>query len=114
MIDPATLQAATTKLLLDSMSAEDKDALLSKALTKVLTPERPLNHYGDAKSPLQDAFDYAAKVAAAKQVGEYFQTPEVQARVKVFVAEAMEKAFTDDFVQKLATKMCDGLWADRS
>ncbi len=113
MIDQATLQAATTKLLLDSMSAEDKDALLSKALATVLTPAKRTNIYASDTSPLQDAFDYAAKVAAAKQVGEYFQTPEVQARVKVFVAEAMEKAFTDDFVQKLATKMCDGLWAER-
>jgi hypothetical protein len=111
MIDQATLQAATAKLLLDSMSAEDKDALLSKALTTVLTPAR--SAYSSEATPLQAAFDHAAKVAAAKQVGEYFQTPEVQARVKVFVAEAMEKAFTDDFVQKLATKMCDALWAER-
>jgi hypothetical protein len=109
MIDQATLQAATTKLLLDSMSAEDKNALLSKALTTVLTPVR--NGYSsDNRSPLQVAFDDAAKDAAAKFISEYFTTPEVQARVKAFVTEAIEKAFTDDFVQKLSANMISGLW----
>ncbi len=113
MIDPATLQAATTKLLLDSMSAEDKDALLSKALSSVLTPVRSNGFYSNDKSPLQDAFDHSAKVAAAKQISEYFASPEVQARVRVFVTEAIEKAFTGDFVQKLADKMVNGLWSER-
>ncbi len=113
MIDQATLQAATTKLLIDSMSTEDKEALLSKALASVLTPVRSGGHPYNQSSPLQDAFDRAAQVAAAKHVNEYFNTPEVQERVRVFVVAAIEKAFTEDFVNKLTSKMINGLWSDR-
>ncbi len=113
MIDQATLQAATTKLLIDSMSTEDKDALLSKALASVLTPVRSGGYPYTEKSPLQDAFDHAAQVAAAKHIHEYFGTPEVQERVRVFVVAAIEKAFTEDFIRKLTGKMIDGLWSEK-
>lgn len=113
MIDQATLQAATTKLLLDSMSAEDKEKLLTTALSNVLTPVRSGGYPYNESSPLQDAFKNAAAVCAGKLVQEYFQTPEVQARVRALVVEAAEKAFAGDFITRLSSKMVDGLWSDR-
>ena len=38
------------------------------------------------------------------------KTADIQAEL---VAEAVEKAFSDDFVRKLTGKMIDGLWSER-
>ena len=114
MIDQATLQAATTKLLLDSMSAEDREKLLTTALTHVLTPVKSGSWpHSKEESPLQEAFNRAATVAAGQIVQEYFKTPEVKSRLRKVVDESLDKAFDDKFANLIASKMVNGLWSER-
>lgn len=113
MIDPALLQAATAKLVLESLSTEDRERLLTDALTKVLTPvEQGSWPNKRTTSPLQDAFDEACRRAAARVVEEYFKRPEVVARVEVVITEAAKKAFEKEggIANELANRMASNLW----
>lgn len=111
MIDQQTLLAATTKLLLESLSSEDREKLLTTALTNVLTPKKDPRGYGYPElSPLQDAFNEAAKISAVRIVKEFFDRPEVVEKMRQAVADACNKAFSEEFTQRFANKMLDGLW----
>ena len=111
MIDQDALQVATTKILLDSMSTEDRNQLLTKAIAHVLLPVRT-SYGGNLESPLQGAFHTACAVVAGELVREHLHTPEVKARLQLVVTEAVEKLLSGDFAEKLSRKLSDSLWSE--
>jgi hypothetical protein len=112
MIDDTALKTVTAKLLFESLTAEDREKLLTTALASLMEPQRTA-YSSTGKSRLQERFDDAAGIAAVQLLKEHFAVPEVRERVKVFVVAAMEKAFSEEFVQKLTERMISGLWSER-
>lgn len=108
MIDETTMRGIVAKLMFESLTPEDREKMLTSALASLVEPQR--DQFGRGKSKLQETFDHAAAIAVGKLMREYFETPEVQARIKAFAVEAAEKAFAGGFSDKLAKKITDGLW----
>ena len=112
MIDDATLKSVTAKFLFDSLTPEDREKLLTAALASLMEPQRG-QFGGTTKSRLQEKFNDVAEIAVTQLLKEYFATPEVNERVRSFAIAAAEKAFSEEFVQKLTKRMVDGLWSER-
>lgn len=111
MIDDATMKTIAAKLIFESLTAEDREKMLTSAIEKTLTPQN--NGYGrDNRSDLQRAFDHQVALQAEKLVHDHLLSTEVQARLKVFAVEATEKLLGADFVERLAKKMIEGLWSN--
>lgn len=114
MINQELLLVTTSKVLLDSLSEEDKNKLLSDALTKVLTPVKKDRYsYGSEQSPLEEAFETAAVHAGREMVREYFQLPEVREKVRTLIQAAMEKMFVNEqFIEEMALRMTRNMWKE--
>lgn len=112
MLDDTALKAVTAKLLLDSMSAEDREQLLTKAIGSLFDKNNPSN-YHDTRTRIQVVFDDQVRVVAANIVAEYFKTPEVQERVRSVLSAAVGKAFDTGIIDELAKRMTSRLWDDR-
>ncbi len=112
MIDEATMKSVTAKLLFESLTAEDREKLLTGALASIIEPQR--GQYGvSQKSKLQDMFDNTAGVCANQIVVEHFKKPEVRERIEALVVQGVEQAFSGEFVERLTGRLLNGLWQDR-
>jgi 7-cyano-7-deazaguanine synthase in queuosine biosynthesis len=113
MMDDATLKTVTARILFESMTPEDREKLLTTAISTMLN-EPDGNNYHDRRTRLQRAFDNALALQATDLVRDYLKTPEVHARLRDVIAQATNKVFeSPTFVEGLAAKISASLWSDR-
>lgn len=113
MMDDATLKTVTARILYESMTAEDREKMLTNAIASLLT-ERASTNYNDQRTKFQRVFDDALATHASQLVHEHLRTPEVHAKLQEVIAQACGKVFAADaFVEGLASKISAGLWSDR-
>lgn len=87
------LKTVISAAILQTLSEERRGELLTEALKHLLTPER--KGYGQPEiSPLQSAFNYQLTCVARDIAGEMLREPEVQARLRSLIVEAVEAAFS--------------------
>lgn len=89
-LDPDSLAHIVQKAVLDSITPEARDQLLTDAIKSLLTipkDDRPTyQRHTPLQSPLQDAFETAVHFAARKIVNDAIENdPKVQAAIRAVV-----------------------------
>lgn len=90
------LQALVEGWVMDQLTAEQKEHILAQAIQYLMTPT-PTSAYDKSpqKSPLQAAFDISLSQVIHKVAREMIEnSPEVQAKCRQAMGEAMETFFT--------------------
>lgn len=114
MMDEDTLKVVTSRILLESMTREDRDKLLEGALKSLLTEPASRDIYSrDKRTKFQEAFDTAVAACAMTLIKEHLQTPEVRELLRVKIAAATEVVLNGaEFETRLAQRITAGLWKD--
>ena len=101
-------QALIAQAMLASLDAEARDALITKAISHIMSPQ--VGSYGAKNpSPFEEAFTTAVRSMATKLVDEYVANiPSVRERLMAAVTEAFEKFFTGE---KLAQVMTERMYS---
>ena len=111
-IDESAVKDVVAAAIMEQLGVEGRERLISAALTYLLT-DPPKPQYGQASpSPLQQAFNMAAGVAAREIVQkEVAESPEFIAKVREHVGAAMAKIdeaeYTSYVADALAAAMRD-------
>lgn len=80
-LDTDAAASIASAAILQSLSEENKQAMIQQALQYLMTPERDRG-YGLSKSPMQNAFDSALHQAAHKVVQDHIASlPEVETAI---------------------------------
>lgn len=99
------LQQVITKAIFDTLSAEQKEELLKKAVSSLLQPAENRGYSTYRKTQLQEAYERAAYQVAQSIIVEEMKNDETfKANVKKLYADASEKVFAGDSYQKLVDK----------
>lgn len=98
-IDADAMSMVVSKAILEGISAEQKEALLEQAVTALITPvQRDRYSTTPAKTPLQEAFEDAARRAVQTVAYEMVEANTAfNARVREMVGEAIATAAVDDY-----------------
>lgn len=105
------LQQVITKAIFDSLTTEQKEDLLKKAVSSLLQPrERSGYSSYSKKTQLQEAYELAAYQVASSLIAEEMKNDEVfKANVKKLYADASEKVFAGENYQKLVDKAASNI-----
>ena len=93
-VDNETMKTVMAKAILDSMTNEARDELLSKAVTDFITKKEG-GIYG-AITPLQQAFADATRQVAREAIKQKLDEPEFKTLITSAVNEAITKAFEEE------------------
>lgn len=114
MISDDALKVVTAKLLFESLTAEDREKLLTDALSVAVSERYNPSSYSDKRTKLQVAFENQVAILANKLVHDWLNEPEHKAKLREPIVAAVEKIITsEEFVSKLVDKMTGALWSDR-
>ena len=96
------LEALVAQAMMEKMSQEARDELISKALTSLMR-ERG-GGYGRQTSPLGDAFATAVDTVARQMVLEQVKNnPEIRERIQVIIGKVTEQIMVSDALPELVT-----------
>ncbi len=107
-IDGDVLKTVMQEALMRQLKDVDREALIAAALAHLMTPER--RGFSDGKSPLTQAFEWAAEKAARETLAEEFKKPEQVARMTELVSKALDKILSDPH-GAIVAKMADAFSA---
>lgn len=121
-VDEEALKVLVAKSVIDGLTPEDKTALISKAVTDMLTaPSMGKDRWGNDKpgrSPLQTAFDNAVDAEANRYARRALEEdPVFQAGVKQLFTDVAAKLFDqsdsgrNDLIEAIADSIRAGLKA---
>ena len=112
-----TMKDIIAKAVIDTLTPEKREELISAAIKALLTPSTSTGIYGNQpKSPLQDAFDTAVRSVANEVAREQIMAnTELRAKIKDMIGEAWLKLVANEsgIVEKLASALERGLTGDR-
>jgi hypothetical protein len=107
------MQQMVAKAIFETMTPEQREALVSGAITHLLTkPPKDQRIGGPApRSPLQEAFEMAVyKLAREMSIDMIANDEGVRTKVKGLFTDVMDKVFdNEDVREKIATKMAEGM-----
>lgn len=111
-VDPAAMQALVTKALFEGMTQEQKDSLITQALTALMTSSVRKNHWDPQPlSPLQEAFNNAASVIARQVAIRRLETDEqFKASVEQLFTDLGKKLFASEFREKLIERLANAVF----
>jgi len=93
-VDNETMKIVMAKAILDSMTNEARDELLSKAVTDFITKKEG-GAFGTKVTPLEEAFAYATRQVAREAIKKKLDEPEFKTLITSAVNEAITKAFEE-------------------
>ncbi len=106
--DNESLKTIIAKTVLDSLTPEQREDLIVKALKALFAPDH--TPYGTKKSPLEELFINAANRAAGEVVRTEIEKPERRAAITDLVTQAFDKVLSDESrKQKVVDRMADAL-----
>ena len=113
MMEDATLRTVTARILFESMTPEDRDKLLTSAISAVLTVDENRDIYSkDRRTRFQRIFDDAVAHQASELVREHLKTPEIIDALRQTLAAATIKVIhSPEFVETMAKRIVEGLWS---
>lgn len=97
-LGPEQVKEFVQAAIMDSISAESRDAIVAKAVESLITPRESTYGFRKNSTPLQEAFDGAVQ-SAARQI--------VQERLEVDTV--MQKAILD-VVSPVLAEIAKGTW----
>lgn len=109
-LDSDTMKAVAAKAIVDSLTPEDRQALLQGAVAFMLEPKKESDRYGARTvSPLQAIFEEAAQDQARALINAGLrEDPVFQKRLKKLWSDIAEKLWSDDDAyEKMVSKMAD-------
>ena len=112
-LDPDSLSTLVQKAILDSITPEARNKLVTDAIAELLAVQ-PKDHYGlGGKSKLMEAFDSAIHIAARQLVTEQIKNdPQVQAQIQDLVSApiaAICDGNYDGLPEKIGAAIGDGV-----
>lgn len=112
-LDNDALKTVLAKAVLDTLTPEKKDELISAALKELIAvPPKPAGPYGYNKerSKLEELFDATCADVARGIVREEMNKPENADKIRDLVTRAWEKFLKDEArVEKAVSRMSDAL-----
>lgn len=102
------LRTIIAKAVLDSLTPERREALISTAVKNLL--DKPISGRYDQKSNLQTAFDDATREVARKLATEMVSSdPIIKEKIKALFVDAWTKFTNDENYSKLVEKVSHAL-----
>lgn len=106
-IDDSAMQLLVQKAVLDSLTPEKREALITEAIKQLLT--RTNDRY-DSRSSLQKAFDQAVFVVAGEIAREELgKDAAIRATIKKLMTDAFERMSTGEAYETLVEKVRDAM-----
>ncbi len=99
--DSKTLSTLATKAILDSMTQENRDQLLVRAVSGLFERPNASKYPPDPRTAFEIAFDEALGSAMRKIVGELVQEAKYQEAIRPLLAKAVEDALVGENSERL-------------
>lgn len=110
--DDDAMRSLMAKAILDTVSAENQQAMLETAVSNFINKPDEKDYVKNKRTPLEQAFEYAANDVARKVIEAKFSDDKVfRARVDALVSEAITKAFADENRDKMLDNMVNAVCA---
>lgn len=108
-VDDAAMKSLVAKSIVDSLSPEAREQLITSAVTQTLTkPEEGRGYSSDKRSPLQRAFDGAVVQVASKYAEEIVATDEkFKSQIEGLFADVAKKLFDSDSRDEMVSALAD-------
>lgn len=112
------MTALVSKAIFDGLTQEAKDEMLQKALRHLMTKEKSSYGYEPKRTPLEEAFQSAARIVAHETATVKLQSDETfKTNIEALFTDLGKKLFEGPLREKLLESMADavvsGLQADR-
>lgn len=117
-VDDAAMKSLVAKSIVDGLTPEAREQLITNAVTQTLSAQEKGNSY-DKRSPLQQAFDNAVVAEANRYARELLATDEkFKAQIEGLFADVAKKLFADEdtresMVSALATTIRKAITQER-
>ncbi len=115
-LDDPALEPIVAKAIIDSITPENREALISNAVKELLN--RASGSGYNQPTNIQRLFNDAVSTAAKKMADQYLtEDPDFQAKLKGLFVDVSEKLFStetrDELVTSLSDRIVAGLTRDR-
>ena len=114
-LDDATMKAAVAKAVIDTLTPEKREELLTNAVQHILSAKESSNY--NSPTLIQGAFNSAvAAVARETAMEQITKDPEVKAKIEGLIKDAWAKVTGEEYssvVEKVADAIRKGLTGDR-
>lgn len=111
-VDSADVQALVTKSLVDALSPEAREKLISNAIVQALTATEPDFRGRRPRSPLQQAFDEAVVTCANRYASEMLSNdPQFREQLEGLFADVSRRLFDKDNREALVDAMASTIRA---
>jgi uncharacterized membrane-anchored protein YjiN (DUF445 family) len=95
-VNDDAMKSLVAKAIMDSLTQENREKLITDAITQTLTKPEGGNSYAPKRSPLQQAFDNAVETEARKYAAQVVSEDETfKARIRQLFADVADKLFSD-------------------
>lgn len=95
IIDPEAMKHIVAHAILEHMGTQSRDALITEALTYLITPPKDAYGRNSGHSPLQTAFNQAIQAAAFETVKDVLTQPAYKDMVETAIRDAVVKSLAD-------------------
>lgn len=118
-VDDDAMKSVIAKSIVENLTPEARQALITEAVTNVLsTPKEGSGYYGNKKSPLQQAFDWAVENEARRYANEIIAKDETfRAQLQALFADVAKRIFEteqrEELVKAIAETITRALTKDR-
>lgn len=109
-LDNEAMKTVMAKAVLDSMTDDARDELITKAITDYVSKSDKGN-YGSNKTPLEEAFEFATRDIARGVIKEKLEDDAFKEPLEKAISEALKKAFNSENKGKLIDNMADAVVA---
>ncbi len=117
-LDEPAMQALMVKAVMDSLTPERRDEMISQALVYLVKQPEKGSYGTQQPSPLMTAFRYAAETVVNKIAREELENDgEFKKQLESLFSDVTKKLFADEVRETMVTKICElvvsGLKGDR-
>ncbi len=98
LLPEEAMRQIASKAIFEALEPTVREKLFLDALNILLTPKKEKDRWGNeeknAKSPLQEVFEYQLRQASINIVNEYLTTDEVKTKLKTAIQQALDTVLT--------------------
>lgn len=107
--DEGAMRQVVSKAILEQVSPDSRDQIIAAAVESLLRPQRT-SSWGAGPTPLQEAFDQAARIAVLQVARDVVaEHPEFLARVRGMVGDVVESVLRADDDGELRQRVADAV-----